>query len=243
MFCVAVFEQIDAKRKRIRDLLVKCSFAKEVDMEIETLWFTLPDSISKMERYASRIQIALIPAGNDLIGLGRRLYEYNSKCLICYYSDERVPLEPFLNSRPIAFHIWENDEKLQKTIQMLILESARENAIFNHATRKTQLNVPLKNIKYFQSDLKHVVIKYCDGQEERIFGKLQDIENKLISDSPRCFFIRVHKSYLVNALYVFKLDKADRTVELLDHETIPVSEAQYLNTLQWLEKYKSRLEL
>lgn len=242
MFCLAVFEREERNRKRLKDALLKCSFM--MDMEVEILWFTTSDSVDKVSRYAQKMQIAFISLDDEAGKLGRIIYQENPDCLLCYYCEREVRIEYLLDSRPIAFYLWSGkNEELEDRIAYLIRESARENAIFNYTTKKTQLVVPLRNILYFQSDLKHVVLHCCGGREERIFGRMSDIEDRLHENRQKGFFLRIHKSFLVNIFHILKLDRSGRMIELSNHAMLPVSEAQYARISQWLEDYKSSFGL
>ena len=241
MFCIAVFERNEKKREWMRKLLTKCSFS--LDVEIEILWFTSDDYLNRLERYSQRIQMACISLDSpNAKAAGRRLYEENSSCLICYYANEECDIKECLNSRPISFFTNKTEEAVtEKKLEDIISDFMRENMIFNYATKKTHLAAPIRNILYFKSDLKHVVVRYCDGEQERLFGKLQDIIDLLNQLECGKLFVRIHKSYLVNSLHVLKLDKSIRMIEMFEHSRLPVSEAQYPQVLMWFEKNKCRL--
>lgn len=236
MFCIAVFERSDKRRERIKNLLMRCSFS--LNIEIEIVWFTTAEYIDKMERYAQRIQVACISLDNsNAKAAGCILYENNPSALICYYADEDYDIKNVLNSRPIAFFVDSDDETvITKKLEHMILEVMREKRIFYFTTKKTQLAVPIRNILYFQSDLKHVVVHYCDGKEDRLFGKMKDIVNALGESGN--LFIRIHKSYFVNGLHVRKLDKSERMIEMFEHSALPISEAQYSQVVVWFETIK-----
>jgi len=239
---MAVFEQREEIRKNLKKLLLECSFS--LDVEIEIIWFTSENFLDKLGRYAQRIQAACISLyARTARTTGRVLYEHNPSCLICYYSDSDYDMKNVLNSRPMSFFInTAEGDGVYKVLENLIFEVIRENKIFHYTTKKTQLAVPIRNILYFQSDLKHVIICYCDGKEDRIFGKLSDIEQKLDEYDCGKLFVRIHKSYLVNGLYMWKLDKSEKMVELSEHSRLPVFEAQYPQTAAWFRDYKCSLK-
>ncbi len=240
MFCVAVYEETEANWARLQEILIRCSMSKSVDTDIETLRFTNRDELETgIEKYAGKARLALIHISEGADMIGRRIYEENHDCLICYYADKDTNLLPYLKSRPIAFALLsDSDEKLTETICKLIAEAQNDTGIFNYSTKRTQFAVPIKNIVYFESDMKYVIIHYYDGNEDRFFGKLRDIVEKIHADSLAARFVRIHKSFYVNADYLIKMDKASRTIVLRDHTVLPVSEARYVETIQWLENYQ-----
>lgn len=237
MFCVAVYEEEETNRARLQDILIRCSLSKSVNTNIEILHFTNRNELdTEIEKYAGKARLALIHAAEGADMIGRRIYEKNHDCLICYYAENDTNLLPYLKSRPIAFALLsDSDEKLTETICKLIAEAQNDTGVFNHSTKRTQFAVPIKNIVYFESDLKSVIIHYYDGNEDRFFGKLRDVEDKIHADSLAARFIRIHKSFYVNADYIIKMDKASRTIVLSGQTVLPVSEARYVETKQWLE--------
>ena len=81
-------------------------------------------------------------------------------------------------------------------------------------TGKTEKKIPFKEIMYFSSDAKKVIIHIKNG-EDSFYGKLTDVVY------PEEDFICIHKSYIVNRNYVmqFKFD----SVILVNSEVLPIS--------------------
>lgn len=75
---------------------------------------------------------------------------------------------------------------------------------------------------YFESNLKHVLIHCKNGGNIRISAKLSKIEGQLGTE-----FVRIHKSYIVNRIFVQRLNKRTHVRCMTDSRELPVSEAQY----------------
>lgn len=90
-----------------------------------------------------------------------------------------------------------------------------------------------RNILYFQSDLRYVNICLVHGENPRILAKLSAIE-ELAGE----LFVRIHKSYLVNAKHVLWMDKKNHLVLLTNGEQLPISDAQYEKVCEKLRTAK-----
>ena len=225
MFCIAVFEQENLNRHFIKEILSAYSLSK--DLELEILWFTGSDAIEKVKHFAWRIQIALISTKeSNHMEIGRQIYWNNADCLICYYSSTEEMLEPLLPSRPICFYRL-GVQSLPEIIDDMTKDYARRIPTFRYDTRKIHFSVPIRNITYFQSDLKHVSAYYLDGSFDTFFGRLSDVQDSLRKNGQEHYFLRCHQSFLVNRLYIEKLDKSSSLLHLTNHEIVAVSRTQY----------------
>ena len=234
MFYFAVFEEDKQIRENIKEILA--DYSLRTGLEVSVLWFTDEKALNKIPSYTGKMQAALISLNNQYnIEIGRRIYYANPDCAICYYGNKNQELEPLLVSRPICYYQPNRGDALAKKIDQMVRDYIRRVPIFQYGTRKIQFSVPLRNIRYFQSDLKHVVIHYSSGETDSIFGKLSDIEQNLKQHDQYHSFVRCHKSYLVNLTYIEKLDKANGFLHLVGGETISVSRVQYPSVLRILQ--------
>lgn len=227
MICLAVLEPNPSRKAAMKDWLVRYTVQRNCEMEL--LWFTDQNPIPKTEKYAERIQIALIGLDSENGSkIGQALYEKNPDCRILYYRTSRCDLEPLLPTRPVSFYLWENGrevfmEKLDKVYNDVLLTQTT----FRYETKNKMYLLPKRNILYFQSDLRYVNICLLHGEHPRILAKLSEIE-QLAGD----FFVRIHKSYLVNPKHVLWMDKKNHLVLLTNGEQLPVSDAQYEKTCE-----------
>lgn len=232
MICLAIFESSPEKRKLIREWLVLYSLRQ--NCELETLWIG-EDGLSKLEKYANRMQIALISLDSEKgEACARELYDKNPDCRIMYYRSEPCSLVPLLDTRPISFLLWAKGmdsfmDKFDAVYQDVLISQT----IFRYETKSKMYLIPKRNILYFQSDLRYVNICLLQGDNPRILAKLSEVE-QFAGDG----FVRIHKSYLVNLKHVLWMDKKNHSIILSNGEQLPVSDAQYEKACEKLRSVK-----
>lgn len=248
MFCIGVYE---TRKNRIHAFREKIAhYAIQTDSNIDILWLVGAEAEENLERYVSRMQLIFISM--DVPGnkkLGDSIYRMNPDCRICYYKTEKSDLEPFLSARPIAFYLWAEKEeepkgkmghssnageKFMQKLDELLHEILEAGGIFSYETRKTKHMIPIRDILYFQSNLKYVEIHTRSGADCRIYAKLSEIESVLAEENIRDAFLRIHKSYIVNLPYIESLDKVNHMIHLAGGASVPVSDACYGNVARRL---------
>lgn len=227
MIRIAVFDSDPDRRAAIKRSVSAFTIQNSVDLDV--FWFT---QSAKVDKYASLIHIALISL-DDAEGsaTGRRLYGLNEDCRIVYYSASKRELIPLLSVRPRGFCSPEVGGDLMKYIGDIVGELKKSSGFFYHETRRELYLLPYRSILYFQSDLKYVNIYLRGGGTEKLYAKLSEIEKRLGAG-----FLRLHKSYIVNTSYVQTVDKSDKAAVLCDGETIPVSDANYKQVLNYFSE-------
>lgn len=93
--------------------------------------------------------------------------------------------------------------------------------------------VSLEKVIFFESILRKIKIKYRDNSTIEYYDKLDSIEERLNKKN----FIRVHRSYLVNANYIECIEK--KSLKLITGEIIPISRP-YINHVR--EKFMEYME-
>lgn len=222
MICLAVVESNPERKNRIRDWIVQYTVRRNCELEI--LWIVDENPASKIGKYASKMQIALINLDAEVgENCGKVLYEKNPDCRILYYRSEPCSLEPLLASRPISFFLLpQGKDTFLEKFDSVYKEVVFALTTFRYETKSRMYLLSKKNILYFQSDLRYVDIHMVHGENPRILAKLNEVE-QLAGD----VFVRIHKSYLVNSRYVLWMDKKSHLVQLSNGEQLPVSDAQY----------------
>lgn len=248
MFCIGVYETRKNRIHAFQEKIVHYSI--QTDRDIDILWLVGAEAEENLERYVNRMQLIFISMeapGNKK--LGDRIYRLNPDCRICYYKAEKSDLEPFLSARPIAFYLWAEKEDVPKgktehssntgkefmqKLDDLLNEIMGACGIFSYETRKTKHIIPIRDILYFQSNLKYVEIHTRSGADCKIYAKLSEIESVLAKENISDAFLRIHKSYIVNLPYIESLDKVNHMLCLAGGESLPVSDSCYGNVARRL---------
>lgn len=231
MIRIAVYDEDEASMRKLDSAFD--FYAVNRNTEYDVSWFIGNQGLMKIEKYAPKIHIALVSIdSHDKMDFCEKLSKSNSNCRICYYSTKNA------SHTDISNPLWFFDEdsfalKEKKDFAYKLdnlfngLKYFGNMLIFN--TRQLLHIIPVEEVVYFQSDLKYVNILCCDGGNISIYKKLDDVEVSLSN-----VFLRVHKSYIVNRIYIEKIDKAKRVVILQSGEELPISNSQYAKVLEEL---------
>ena len=104
-------------------------------------------------------------------------------------------------------------EKIMKTAAELINTNKH---ILVLEARKELLRIPVSEIRYIESSGRYIIV-HDSGGEYKLKGKLNDIYERVKGFG----FLFIHKSYIVNNLYIRKYSYDN--VELDDNVILPVS--------------------
>lgn len=231
MLTFAVFDNAPANRAAIKDIVVRYTMRSLTDIDV--LWFPERVDTEKLKQYAPGIHIALVSLDiRESAAIGKAIYQCNEDCRIIFYSAEARELEPFLCVRPRGYYrIAKKESCLYEMLDSVVSELKNSSACFCHETRRDVFLLPLRQILYFQSDLKHVNIVMTNGKAERICAKLSEVEPSLDSG-----FLRIHKSYLVNTRRIRAFHKSEKYIELESGQSLPVSDACYKDVAQYFRE-------
>lgn len=230
---IAVFDCSAEHRVQLKEWLLRYSMQRSTDLD--RLWF-YEDALNKVERYAMGFHAALISLDDpDGPVIGHRLYECNPDCIICYYAEGPRELVPLLHSRPYDFFLWnEGEAGFASKLDDMLFQVVNAKNVFCYETKKLLCCYPVKNLLYFQSDLKYVHIKTVVGNDTDLYAKLADVETSLARQGLLNQFIRVHKSFLVNRQLIQRINKQNHTATLVTNEQVPVSDAYYKTVIGML---------
>ncbi len=108
---------------------------------------------------------------------------------------------------------------LYSTIRKILNLDEIQNKEFRYTYNKRENCIPYRDILYFSSRNKIVIIHKCNGDDVSYYGKLSDIVSKLPFQ-----FASISKSYIVNMTYVASW-KSD-TVEISDGTLLRIAQSQ-----------------
>lgn len=153
---------------------------------------------------------------------------------IVYISGKISYVLELFQIRPMHFLIKPlNKQQVIKTLEKTIELQGRQTKVLTYRTGKTEKKVPFKNIIYFSSDAKKVII-HMKNSKDSFYGKLTEVV------CPSEDFLCIHKSYIINLNHVvqFKFD----SVILTNFEEIPISRAYRKEVreklMEWYRKGK-----
>lgn len=233
---VAIFDRNPENRDTLKRWLLDFSMGRVTD--IERLWFSDERAMRNVAKYAACFHIGFISLDDPMgLEIGQSLYDANPDCIICYYKNTPCDLSALLHSRPYEFFTWpQGKDAFQEKLEDMIERTVFSANMFSFETKKVLYCYPVRNILYFQSNLKYVHIKTALGNDADIYAKLSEIEQNMHDSSLYSLFIRTHKSFLVNRASINEVNKQNHTLQLSTGESVPVSDAYYKAVIRELTR-------
>ena len=121
----------------------------------------------------------------------------------------------------------------QKALSDAMNYCTDRNKMFLFHIDRTQYQIPLQEIVYFESHLRRITL-HTQKESYTFYGRLQDLTARL----NHMFFVRTHTSYIVNMDYIRVVRETE--TELQNGEHIPVSRkyrasvrAEHLKYMKW----------
>lgn len=200
--------------KQMRQLKSECSIDK----------FTDSGELLSCLYNGHRWDVYFLDIDMPLIGgldLGKKIREFDRDCCLVYISIHREKVWDSLENRPFRFI--PKDEfslRIDACLKDILAEFRQEKdaASLVLDTQGQIFRFSIDEIMYIQSLDKYVLIFLKNGTKtDAIRYRMADLEEKLAPQG----FIRIHRGYLVNYLYI----KSIRTAEVVmdDGARLPVS--------------------
>ncbi len=161
------------------------------------------------------LDIELIEMNGIDVGDYIRSTQHDQYAQIIFISAKQGYLKRLFEIRPMNFLEKPiSIEQIRKSLRTYI-DLFPEDEIFRFRIGKAIRQLSYRHVLYFKSDNKEVVV-YTNNEEFRYFGKLSDVA----SLTPG-FFLRIHKSYLINQNYIslFCMD----SIRMSNGDCVPVS--------------------
>lgn len=220
MFRIAVCDDNDAVCSTIENIIDGFFRTENTHYEIDSFQSgeELLKELNNHEKY-DLIYLDIELAQIDGVAVGRYIREnlLDDYTQIAFISAKSSYALELFQVRPIHFLV-----KPFTPRQVIgILEKAMELRghqikIFSYRTGKIENRIPYKDIMYFSSEGKKIIIHMRNGKDA-FYGKLSEL------NLPDTEFMQIHKSFIVNKQFVtrFKFD----SVLLSDDEELPISRA------------------
>lgn len=176
-------------------------YAKETRISLITEVFYSGDTLlDYLKREKSDILFLDIELpGMNGVSVGkyiREIMEDDHIFLVYISSKENYALQLFQN-HPFDFLIKPvEQEKVYQVLDKIYRIAGKNNLSFEFQNRSDRFRIPYTDILYFQSEGRKINIVMKDGIKT-FYGKLSEVEEKVPE-----FFLKIHKSYLVNQNHV-----------------------------------------
>lgn len=206
---------------------------KEIDVEIFQGGENAALQIAQNEYDILFLDIDLGDVKGFEIGKQIRDELKNNKIQIVYISGDTSYAMELFKTRPFDFVEKPVDKKkLFKMLDTYFSIFSGKNKYLHYRWLKQDHIIKQDNIIYLQSIGRKVVAKTFDGDVE-FYDKLSKVIDKLDDNK----FCRVHKSFVINSIYVdvFKSDK----VIMCDSARIPISKSYKKSFREWLVKHNA----
>ncbi len=112
-----------------------------------------------------------------------------------------------------------SEEKIENVFVKLIRRLSLKSDAFTYKVGRNSVKVAIKDIIYFESDKRKIIIHYNDKQDE-FYGSLENIAQQLDKHN----FLQVHKSFLINCIHVRKCKY--ELLEMSNHIIIPIAQSK-----------------
>lgn len=135
--------------------------------------------------------------GFDVADFIREVIHDNNTYIVFMSSKVSYAMKLF-KYRPLDFLIKPICSKdIDRILNLVIELEENESKSFEYYKASHLFRIPFRDILYFQSENKKIIIKTTNGTDE-FYGKLKDLYNRLIKQD----FLYIHKSFIVNYNYI-----------------------------------------
>lgn len=173
------------------------------------------------------LDIELITMNGVQIGDFIRNKLDNYEMSIIYISSKTEYVMQLFKMTPLDFLVKPlNYGMIEEVMDRGLHKESQKNRVFEVKRKSNRIRVPLKDVKYFYSENKKVII--VTGTEKIDFnGKLKEVQ-KHVSEN----FLMIHQSFLINKEYVGRYSYEE--VVMQDGEILPVSQTYRKNVRKQL---------
>lgn len=209
VICDEIAENIENNRNH---------FLEEIHLSIYTNGESLYEDLVKGNHFdLIFLDIELYQLNGIEIGAIIRNNLDNQLTQIVYISSQQKYAMELFTMHPLDFLLKPlKPKQIIHCIKLTLKLRQQEIKFFSYQTKNVTKKVPLTDIYYFESDARKVKISYAGGDDE-FYGKLNDIYEEIKSFP----FLYIHKSYIVNYLWV-KISKPGE-ITLENGKILPIS--------------------
>lgn len=219
MLCIAICDDDIQLCIELENLLIECNDKFDIDV------FFTGEELCRVLETGQTYDLLFLDIelkSLDGISVGKFIRDTlnNNYLQIVYISSKKSYAMDLFEIRPMHFLIKPLDDVKIKAVVCKAMELLdKGNTFFRYQKSNIIFKKMLKEIKYYSSSGRKVLIHTADDECDEIYGKLDDIHKQIGAS-----FIRIHKSYLVNYDHIAKLQYDQ--VELFNGEVLPISQSR-----------------
>ena len=162
------------------------------------------------------LDIELVQKNGIAVGNFIRNEMENMQTHIVYISSKESYAMQLFKVQPLDFLIKPiSNENIREVLIRSVKQKSSADTYFEYQKENSVFRVPIRNIAYFMSMNKKIIIVKKDGKEE-FYGKLKNIAEILPAD-----FMMIHQSYIINQAYVSEYSY--EMVKMVDGEKLNIS--------------------
>jgi len=201
MFRIALCDDEPTICAEIERILIRLRGEKKLDLQIEV--FLSGEELCKALDRGEVFHLLYLDVRMKLldgIEVSRKIRdEFLDETLqIVYVSSSREHTMQMFENRPMNFLPKPvSEEDIERTLQKAMSLWSRDKTVFEFNNNNNQYRVKVNEITYFESDNKKILVHTLTGTFE-FYGKLSQVEQQLDAQN----FVWIHKSYLVNYIYI-----------------------------------------
>ena len=207
--CEDVFPELQMQKRIIQSIMLKLS--KNIKIYCfqsgEDLLFEM-DTTGNMDIIFLDVEML----GISGIEAARIIRERDIRVILIFVSCHNQYCKEMIGVQPYAFIDKPvSEEKLEKILKQVLETRLNFCDGYCFSYNKKKYNIPLTQIRFFQSDKRIVRINTIQRkppeQEYLFYGKMEDVEKSIIETNVK--FLRIRKSLLVNAQFIkeYSVDK------------------------------------
>lgn len=210
--------------------------SKELALKVEIdVWYSgesVQNDLQKgIELELLFLDIELIQNNGIAVGNFIRNELEDMQTHIVYISSKESYAMQLFKVQPLDFLIKPvTTEQIKEVLIRSVKHKRSTDTYFEYQKGNSVFRIPIKDIAYFTSMDKKIVIVKKDGEEE-FYGKLKNIAENLPVE-----FIMIHQSYIINQVYV--REYSYETVKMVNGENLNISKPYRKDTRRKIKQYQ-----
>lgn len=138
--------------------------------------------------------------GINGVETARKIRETDTRTILIFITRYEQYWKEIINVQPFAYiDKPAAKERLEEAVMRAIAFISGRGGRIQFFSRKKEYRIFLREIFYFESDKREILV-FCEEKNYSFYRKLDEVEEELKQYSEK--FLRIHKSFLVNPIYI-----------------------------------------